>query len=76
MTIQDQINDVYEQMIYLCEYRGELDPNQMHELNNKFGIYRTSFRCWNMNGAKKSSIFPVICSIFTTDRLTFAWFRV
>ena len=26
MTIQDQINDVYEQMIYLCEYRGELDP--------------------------------------------------
>ena len=26
MTIQDQINNVYEQMIYLCEYRGELDP--------------------------------------------------
>ena len=26
MTIQDQINDVYEQMIYLCEIRGELDP--------------------------------------------------
>ena len=26
MTIQDQINDVYEQMIYLCEVRGELDP--------------------------------------------------
>ena len=26
MTIQDQINDVYEQMIYLCEVRGELSP--------------------------------------------------
>ena len=25
MTIQDQINNVYEQMIYLCEVRGELD---------------------------------------------------
>jgi ABC-type phosphate transport system ATPase subunit len=26
MTIQDQIHNVYEQMIYLCEVRGELDP--------------------------------------------------
>ena len=26
MSIQDQINNVYEQMIYLCEVRGELDP--------------------------------------------------
>jgi len=26
MTIQNQINNVYEQMIYLCEVRGELDP--------------------------------------------------
>ena len=26
MTIQDQINDIHEQMVYLCEYRGELDP--------------------------------------------------
>ncbi len=26
MTIQNQINNVYEQMIYLCEMRGELDP--------------------------------------------------
>ena len=26
MTIQNQINNIHEQMIYLCEYRGELDP--------------------------------------------------
>ena len=26
MTIQNQIHNVYEQMIYLCEVRGELDP--------------------------------------------------
>lgn len=26
MSIQDQINNVYEQMIYLCEVRGELSP--------------------------------------------------
>lgn len=26
MTIQNQIHNVYEQMIYLCEVRGELNP--------------------------------------------------
>lgn len=26
MSLSDQINNVYEQMIYLCEVRGELDP--------------------------------------------------
>jgi len=26
MTIQNQINNIHEQMIYLCEVRGELDP--------------------------------------------------
>ena len=26
MRIQNQIHNVYEQMIYLCEVRGELDP--------------------------------------------------
>jgi ABC-type phosphate transport system ATPase subunit len=25
-TIQDQISNIHEQMIYLCEVRGELDP--------------------------------------------------
>jgi hypothetical protein len=25
-SIQDQINNIYNDMIYLCEVRGELDP--------------------------------------------------
>lgn len=25
-TIRDQISNIHEQMIYLCEVRGELDP--------------------------------------------------
>jgi hypothetical protein len=25
-TIRDQINNIYNEMIYLCEIRGELDP--------------------------------------------------
>ena len=35
MTIQDQINNVYEQMIYLCEYRGELDPESNAKIEAK-----------------------------------------
>ena len=35
MTIQDQINDVYEQMVYLCEYRGELDPESNAKIEAK-----------------------------------------
>jgi hypothetical protein len=45
MTIQDQINNVYEQMIYLCEYRGELDPEsnakieaQLSELQDELQV--------------------------------------
>ena len=35
MTIQDQINDVYEQMIYLCEIRGELSPEDNAKIEEK-----------------------------------------
>lgn len=35
MTIQDQINNVYEQMIYLCEYRGELSPEDNAKIEEK-----------------------------------------
>ena len=35
MTIQDQINNVYEQMIYLCEVRGELDPESNAKIEAK-----------------------------------------
>ena len=35
MSIQDQINDVYEQMVYLCEYRGELDPESNAKIEAK-----------------------------------------
>lgn len=35
MTIQDQIHNVYEQMIYLCEYRGELDPDSNAKIEEK-----------------------------------------
>lgn len=35
MSIQDQIHNVYEQMIYLCEYRGELDPESNAKIEAK-----------------------------------------
>lgn len=35
MSIQDQINNVYEQMIYLCEVRGELDPESNARIETK-----------------------------------------
>lgn len=35
MTIQDQINNVYEQMIYLCEIRGELSPEDNAKTEEK-----------------------------------------
>jgi ABC-type phosphate transport system ATPase subunit len=34
-TIRDQINNVYEQMIYLCEVRGELDPESNAKIEAK-----------------------------------------
>lgn len=47
MTIQDQINNVYEQMIYLCEVRGELDPesnarneSKLRELQDELQVLR------------------------------------
>ena len=35
MSIQDQINDIHEQMVYLCEYRGELDPDSNAKIEEK-----------------------------------------
>ena len=34
-TIRDQINNIHEQMIYLCEYRGELDPKSNAKIEAK-----------------------------------------
>ena len=34
-TIRDQINNVYNEMIYLCEVRGELDPESNAKIEAK-----------------------------------------
>jgi ABC-type phosphate transport system ATPase subunit len=34
-TIRDQINNVYNDMIYLCEVRGELDPESNAKIEAK-----------------------------------------
>jgi ABC-type phosphate transport system ATPase subunit len=34
-SIQDQINNIYNDMIYLCEVRGELDPESNAKIEAK-----------------------------------------
>lgn len=34
-SIQDQINNIYNDMIYLCEVRGELDPESNAKIETK-----------------------------------------
>jgi ABC-type phosphate transport system ATPase subunit len=34
-TIRDQINNIYNDMIYLCEVRGELDPESNAKIEAK-----------------------------------------
>ena len=34
-TIRDQINNIYNDMIYLCEIRGELDPESNAKIEAK-----------------------------------------
>jgi hypothetical protein len=34
-SIRDQINNIYNDMIYLCEVRGELDPESNAKIEAK-----------------------------------------
>lgn len=44
MSVQEHIDNIYEEMVYLCEVRGELDPESNAKIEKRIAELQANLR--------------------------------
>ena len=44
VSVQEHIDNIYEEMVYLCEVRGELDPESNAKIEKRIGELHAELR--------------------------------